>query len=90
MTNEESALLPPSDTARSAFEGEDVAASRQYHDNKSDMKEEDWHQSEGGFLKPVIFGGLGKSTLCVGLCNPTLEGCNENCLKKVLVRIDSR
>jgi VIT1/CCC1 family predicted Fe2+/Mn2+ transporter len=22
------------------------------------MKDEDWHQSEGGFLKPVIFGGL--------------------------------
>ena len=25
---------------------------------KSSDKGEDWHQSEGGFLKPIIFGGL--------------------------------
>jgi hypothetical protein len=31
----------------------------QFHDLKNvDNEEEDWHQSEGGFLKPVIFGGL--------------------------------
>lgn len=31
---------------------------RQYHDAKAANGQEDWHQSEGGFLKPVIFGGL--------------------------------
>jgi hypothetical protein len=31
---------------------------RQFHDDKSSEKTEDWHQSEGGFLKPIIFGGL--------------------------------
>lgn len=30
---------------------------RKFHDDKSELKEE-WHQSEGGFLKPIIFGGL--------------------------------
>lgn len=33
-----------------------------YHDNKNhsatSTTSEDWHQSEGGLLKPVIFGGL--------------------------------
>lgn len=35
--------------------------SRQYHDTKHIIgadKDESWHQSEGGFLKPIIFGGL--------------------------------
>mmetsp|Transcript_123165 Transcript_123165/g.184198 ORF Transcript_123165/g.184198 Transcript_123165/m.184198 type:complete len:288 (+) Transcript_123165:148-1011(+) len=62
MSSEETALLPSSDVARKAFEGHDVDASRVYHDNKNAtataMKSEDWHQSEGGFLKPIIFGGL--------------------------------
>jgi len=34
---------------------------RAYHDGKhssSASKEETWHQTEGGFLKPIIFGGL--------------------------------
>ena len=34
---------------------------RAYHDGKhsaTSNKEESWHQSEGGFLKPIIFGGL--------------------------------
>ena len=31
----------------------------QYHDIKNTRsKDESWHQSEGGFLKPIIFGGL--------------------------------
>ena len=35
-----------------------------YHDNKNSStaegttSSEDWHQSEGGLLKPIIFGGL--------------------------------
>lgn len=58
MPSEQSALLP---SARNAFEDSNVAASRAYHDDKHDFtvnKEETWHQSEGGFLKPIIFGGL--------------------------------
>jgi DNA damage-binding protein 1 len=38
-----------------------VAASKQYHDSKHTAakdESEEGHQSEGGFLKPVIFGGL--------------------------------
>ena len=32
---------------------------RNFHDVRSNSdKDEDWHQSEGGFLKPIIFGGL--------------------------------
>jgi hypothetical protein len=48
-------------TARKAFESADVVASRQYHDSRPDggtVGDEAWHQSEGGLLKPVIFGGL--------------------------------
>mmetsp|Transcript_3984 Transcript_3984/g.6274 ORF Transcript_3984/g.6274 Transcript_3984/m.6274 type:complete len:309 (-) Transcript_3984:179-1105(-) len=51
-------------TARLAYESSDAQASRQYHDSRLAGKQhvtgedEDWHQSEGGLLKPVIFGGL--------------------------------
>jgi len=63
MTNEQSALLP---SAREAYEGSNTNASRAYHDGRHnsnqneipDSTEETWHQSEGGFLKPIIFGGL--------------------------------
>lgn len=41
--------------ARKAYEGDDTEASRQYHDNR---KNEEQHQTEGGLLKPIIFGGL--------------------------------
>lgn len=53
--------------ARQAFEGADMAASRAYHegklnggDNNSSGIEEsnEAHQTEGGLLKPIIFGGL--------------------------------
>ena len=44
----------PTTTARGAFEHQDVDASRKYHENKV----EENHQSEGGWLKPVVFGGL--------------------------------
>lgn len=45
--------------ARNAFDQNDQSASRAYHEakNKEDNNEES-HQSEGGLLKPVIFGGL--------------------------------
>jgi len=56
--NEQSTLLP---SAREAFEHSDINESRAYHDDKHNTdpdKEETWHQSEGGLLKPIIFGGL--------------------------------
>ena len=31
---------------------------RAYHDSKHAAGSEEMHQSEGGFLKPIIFGGL--------------------------------
>lgn len=51
-------------SARLAYESANVDASRRYHENKaaaagsSDDEEEPWHQSAGGLLQPVIFGGL--------------------------------
>jgi hypothetical protein len=35
-----------------------VISFSKYHDDKKNLKDEEWHQSEGGFLKPVIFGGM--------------------------------
>lgn len=62
MTNEKSSLLRKTEefTAREAFEGSNIEASRLFHDDKhtKSSEDEDWHQSEGGFLKPIIFGGL--------------------------------
>jgi len=52
---ETTSLLNGSISARRAYEGSDTEASRDYHDNR---KSEEMHQSEGGFLKPIIFGGL--------------------------------
>ena len=52
-------------TARMAYESANADASRQYHESRGaatgsqgGSSSEDWHQSEGGLLKPVIFGGL--------------------------------
>jgi len=51
-------------SARMAYECENVDASRLYHETKaaagssSEHDEEPWHQSAGGLLQPVIFGGL--------------------------------
>lgn len=50
-------------TARTTFLSGDAEASRFYHENKhhqdrSHAASEEGHQSEGGFLKPIIFGGL--------------------------------
>lgn len=47
--------------ARQAFESANGDASRLYHENRSAVaedEEEPWHQSSGGLLQPVIFGGL--------------------------------
>jgi len=50
-------------SARLAYESENVDASRRYHETKiagsrEHDDEEPWHQSAGGLLQPVIFGGL--------------------------------
>ena len=49
-------------TARTTFLSGDAEASRCYHENKHQDRghaaSEEGHQSEGGFLKPIIFGGL--------------------------------
>ena len=45
-------------TAREAFEGADATASRAYHEDKIKGASTEAHQTEGGLLKPVIFGGL--------------------------------
>jgi hypothetical protein len=55
--------VPPVNGARSAFQESNVEASKQYHDTKhsttlTKAESEEGHQTEGGFLKPVIFGGL--------------------------------
>mmetsp|Transcript_37922 Transcript_37922/g.77391 ORF Transcript_37922/g.77391 Transcript_37922/m.77391 type:complete len:296 (-) Transcript_37922:396-1283(-) len=42
--------------ARKAYEGLDTEASRTYHDNRKISEEP--HKTGGGFLKPIIFGGL--------------------------------
>lgn len=52
---EKTKLLVTND-ARKAFEGKDVEASRKFHDSK--MRNQEEHKSEGGLLKPMIFGGL--------------------------------
>ncbi|CAB9496029.1 Vacuolar iron transporter 1 [Seminavis robusta] len=63
MATEETKLLADDNgtrraslTARQAFEGADASASRAYHESKGQSDEA--HQSEGGLLKPIIFGGL--------------------------------
>lgn len=46
----------PGAGARAAYDSKDVNASKHYHDIKS--ASEEGHQAEGGYLKPIIFGGL--------------------------------
>lgn len=49
-------------SARLAYEKANGDASRRYHETKAagsiEDEEEPWHQSAGGLLQPVIFGGL--------------------------------
>lgn len=56
MPNSESTPLINGSIAREAFRSSDAQASRHYHDIQA--ASEDGHQSGGGFLKPIIFGGL--------------------------------
>lgn len=54
--SEDSCLLE-SGIARKAYEGDDLLASRTFHDVKHTTTTE-MHKTEGGLLKPIIFGGL--------------------------------
>jgi DNA damage-binding protein 1 len=57
MSSERSSLLVKG-KAREAFEAADAEASRIAHDKKKLEQSEEGHKTEGGLLKPVIFGGL--------------------------------
>ena len=58
-SDEKTPLVAAGTTARSTFLQGDAEASRRYHDSKHQhAASEEGHQSEGGFLKPIIFGGL--------------------------------
>lgn len=54
--DEKKALVP--DGARKAYDGLDTEASRNFHDTRHVATNKEMHQTEGGFLKPLIFGGL--------------------------------
>mmetsp|Transcript_53227 Transcript_53227/g.64174 ORF Transcript_53227/g.64174 Transcript_53227/m.64174 type:complete len:303 (-) Transcript_53227:200-1108(-) len=44
--------------ARKAYEDFDTHASRNFHDNRHNVSGKEMHKTEGGMLKPIIFGGL--------------------------------
>jgi len=56
--SETTPLNPAPSAARASFLQNDAEASRHYHESKQHAASEEGHQSEGGFLKPIIFGGL--------------------------------
>ena len=59
--SETTPLTVSNNMARSTFLSGNAEASRFYHENKHDKghaASEEGHQTEGGFLKPIIFGGL--------------------------------
>ena len=70
MPSETTGLLGPASNgdheangtnARQAFENANGDASRLYHETRSALSDDEegpWHQSAGGLLQPVIFGGL--------------------------------
>ena len=55
--SDEGTPLTTTNDIRSAYYQTDVEKSRVYHDSRASASE-DGHQSEGGQLKPIIFGGL--------------------------------
>lgn len=57
MSLSDEKLSLTSDGARKAYDGLNTEASRDFHDTRHDVSTE-MHQTEGGFLKPLIFGGL--------------------------------
>eukprot|EP00545_Synedropsis_sp_CCMP1620_P006088 CAMPEP_0119016204 /NCGR_PEP_ID=MMETSP1176-20130426/11872_1 /TAXON_ID=265551 /ORGANISM="Synedropsis recta cf, Strain CCMP1620" /LENGTH=254 /DNA_ID=CAMNT_0006969545 /DNA_START=125 /DNA_END=886 /DNA_ORIENTATION=- len=61
-SNDENTSLLASNEARKAYEGQDMEASRNFHDARNNngnvVESEEQHKKEGGLLKPMIFGGL--------------------------------
>jgi len=59
-SDENTALVLAANGARKAYDGLDMDASRNFHDTRHDVAQSntEMHQTEGGFLKPLIFGGL--------------------------------
>ncbi|KAL7500543.1 hypothetical protein ACHAWT_008364 [Skeletonema menzelii] len=55
-TSEESTALVDPSAARKSYVAQDLEASKNFHDTRNISTE--MHQTEGGFLKPLIFGGL--------------------------------
>jgi len=56
-SDEKISLVP--DGARKAYAGLDEGASRSFHDVRHVVaRNTEMHQTDGGFIKPVIFGGL--------------------------------
>jgi DNA damage-binding protein 1 len=53
--NNSSEQIPLTQAIRHSYQNDDAVASKALHDARNT---EDAHQSEGGFLKPIIFGGL--------------------------------
>lgn len=57
MSTDESTSLVPNG-ARKSYVAQDGVASRQFHDTRHGQENIEEHQEEGGFLKPLIFGGM--------------------------------
>ncbi|GKY95453.1 hypothetical protein MPSEU_000506900 [Mayamaea pseudoterrestris] len=58
MSVDESAPLTAMDGIRNAYYETDATKSKAFHDAREKSASEDGHQSSGGQLKPIIFGGL--------------------------------
>lgn len=69
-------------SARFAYESGNIDASRRYHESKTTAAlnpehtdEEPWHQSVGGYLQPVIFGGLDGILTSFAIVSGAVGGC---------------
>ncbi|KAL7547454.1 hypothetical protein ACHAWF_011739 [Thalassiosira exigua] len=59
MTSSDEKAALVSGGARKAYDGLDADASKNYHDTRhTQTQSTEMHQTEGGYLKPLIFGGL--------------------------------
>lgn len=57
-STEESISLVPDGARKAFYDGCDTEASKDFHDKRAQTESTEMHQTEGGFLKPLIFGGL--------------------------------
>mmetsp|Transcript_15854 Transcript_15854/g.34300 ORF Transcript_15854/g.34300 Transcript_15854/m.34300 type:complete len:281 (-) Transcript_15854:138-980(-) len=58
MSSSDEKVALVTDGARKAYDGLDMDASKNFHDTRLQTESTEMHQTEGGFLKPLIFGGL--------------------------------